>query len=161
MITRKNDLSSVDGEEISIANSFIMPSRIDGDKVIDGFTDRLNSQNTNRPMLDDITPTIHEGREDDMKPDFIDIRLSPSKNSKGVKTIKLQLPGVIDSRDGGRQVATPSDNILATMGTGSKQNRKLIQKRLREPPGSTMNVDSVCSVTSVKGERKASEIGTP
>ena len=43
MITRKHDLSSVDGEEMSIANSFIMPSRIDGDKIMDGFTDRLNS----------------------------------------------------------------------------------------------------------------------
>ena len=43
MVTRKHDLSSVDGEEMSIANSFMMPSRIDGDKMIDGFTDRLNS----------------------------------------------------------------------------------------------------------------------
>ena len=77
-------------------------------------------------MLDEITPTIHEGTEEETKSNLINIRLSPSKNSKGVKTIKLQLPGVIDSRDGGRQVATPSENILATMGTGSKQNRKLI-----------------------------------
>ena len=62
MITRKHDLSSVDGEEMSIANSFVMPSRINGDKVIDGMTDRLNSQNTNRE--DDIVPIIHEKKEE-------------------------------------------------------------------------------------------------
>ena len=47
---------------MSIANSFVMPSRINGDKVIDGMTDRLNSQNTNRE--DDIVPIIHEKKEE-------------------------------------------------------------------------------------------------
>ena len=133
---------------MSIANSFIMPSRINGDKLIDGFTDRLNSQNTNRE--DEIVPIIHEKQEEN---DYLDKGTSPSKNSKGVKTIKLLLPGVIDSRDGGRQVATPSDNI-------PKPNRKLIHRRTRDPPGSTMNVDSVCSVTSVKDNRREVS-GTP
>ena len=47
---------------MSIANSFIMPSRINGDKLIDGLTDRLNSQNTNRDC--EIVPTIPERREE-------------------------------------------------------------------------------------------------
>ena len=43
-MSRKPDkISSVDGEEMSIANSFVMPSRINGDKMTDGLTDRLNS----------------------------------------------------------------------------------------------------------------------
>ena len=67
---------------------------------------------------------------------------------------------MIDSREGVRQVATPSDNILASIGTGTKPNRKLIHRRTRDPPGSTMNVDSVCSVTSVKGNKREVS-GTP
>ena len=39
-----------------------MPSRINGDKLIDGLTDRLNSQNTNRDC--EIVPTIPEKREE-------------------------------------------------------------------------------------------------
>ena len=60
-----------------------MQSRINGDKLIDGLTDRLNSQNTNRDC--EIVPTIPERREEN---DYVEKENQPSKNSKGVKTIK-------------------------------------------------------------------------
>ena len=79
-------------------------------------------------------------------------------NVKGVKTIKLQLPSVINSRDGKRQAATPKDTGMPYNESGNESSkqvqRKLIPGRTKDMPTSTMNVDSVHSVSSVMGERR-------